>query len=75
MRRLAGAVVALLLAAVSLPAAPGRLYYPDDPIVIDPENQDASDVRPWNVNGPYDFLENSFFHHDIDTSSGGALAS
>jgi len=60
MRPFLAALAAALLCAPPAPAGPGRLFYPDDPIEIDPETEDASGVRPWNVNGPYDFVENSF---------------
>jgi len=39
---------------------------------VDPETEDASAVKPWNVDGPYDFLENSFFQ-DADRSDVAAL--
>lgn len=39
--------VVLLLAFVPVaPHATQPAFYPDDPIAVDPETQDASDVRP-----------------------------
>jgi hypothetical protein len=40
--------------------ASGPAFFPDDPLLVDPETQDASGVRPWNVNDAYDFVENTF---------------
>jgi hypothetical protein len=54
------------------PGDTGPVYYPDDPIRVDPETEDASGVRPWNVAGPYDFVENSFFN-DADARDVRAL--
>ena len=58
------------LAAVALAGStwmavvPGRAaapkFYPDDPIWRDPETQDAAAVRPVELSGRYDFIENSF---------------
>jgi hypothetical protein len=59
--RIAAWLMAALVAAAPGPHAPARLYFPDDPLAVDPETEDASGVKPWNLNGPYDFLENSFF--------------
>ena len=56
-------LAAAIAATTIVASASGRLYYPDDPLAIDPETEDASGVAPWNVNGPYDFVENSFFQH------------
>jgi hypothetical protein len=42
-------------------AANGRpKFYPDDPLKVDPETQDASGVDPWDINDGYDFIENTF---------------
>jgi hypothetical protein len=67
-----GRVISWLAAAIAttvVAAGSNRLYYRDDPIAIDPETEDASGVAPWNLNGPYDFIENSFFqdaeHKDV----------
>jgi hypothetical protein len=68
-------MLAPLLAAAIWAAsgsAAGPAYYPDDPIAVDPETEDASGVRPWNLNGPYDFVENSFFQ-DADVRDIRAL--
>lgn len=62
MRRLLPALAVLALAALAAPAprAAAPVYYPDDPIAVDPETQDASGVQPWNLSDPYDFLEHTF---------------
>lgn len=36
------------------------VYYPDDPIAVDPETEDAGHVREWEISDLYDFVENSF---------------
>ncbi|MGE3188773.1 MAG: hypothetical protein AB7N90_03755 [Vicinamibacterales bacterium] len=55
---LAAAALAVCLAAA--PGAARQAYYPDDPIAVDPETEDASGVRPWSISDPYDFLANTF---------------
>jgi hypothetical protein len=57
---------ALVLAALALclagaaPRATQPTYYPDDPIAVDPETEEASGVAPWSISDPYDFLVNTF---------------
>ena len=36
-------------------------YFPDDPLQLDPETQDASTVTSRDISDPYDFVENTFF--------------
>jgi hypothetical protein len=52
----------LLVAGVSVAGshAQSPTYFPDDPIAVDPETQDASKVRGWDISDPYDFVENTF---------------
>jgi hypothetical protein len=56
----------LVVAAVSLAAALGDAatprFFPDDPITVDPETQDASKVGEQDLSDPYDFLENTFLN-------------
>ena len=61
-RRLPSAVLACIAIAgsVALMANPSPKFYRDDPLREDPETQDASRVTPWDVNGAYDLIENSF---------------
>ena len=56
------AAASLLVAALSAttPGANGPRFYPDDPIAVDPETQDASGVAPIPVTELYDFVANSF---------------
>jgi hypothetical protein len=57
-----------LVAALVLPGlvagdgagAQAPTYFPDDPIALDPETQDASKVKSWDISDPYDFFENTF---------------
>ncbi len=54
---------ALGLVALGLQAAAGAqmpTYFPDDPLLVDPETQDASAVQPRDLSDPYDFVENTF---------------
>ena len=50
--------VALLTGIGSRAASPK--FYPDDPVWLDPENQDASGVKPLTLSDRYDYLENSY---------------
>jgi len=54
-----------LLAVAPLLLQPTRAasprFFPDDPLMTDPETQDASNVEPWDLNDQYDFVENTFF--------------
>ena len=43
-------------------AEPARKFYPDDPIAVEPETQDASRVIPWKIDLFYDLLLNQFAH-------------
>jgi hypothetical protein len=72
--------VAAVIAGVAALAVAGRsaapVYYPDDPIKVDPETRDASSVRGREISDPYDFLENTFFkpgdgtnHHALNVST------
>lgn len=56
-RRLAAVLLAML--AVSADSATPT-YYPDDPLLVDPETRDASTVRERDISDPYDFIENTF---------------
>jgi hypothetical protein len=54
---------ALGLVALGLQAAAGAqmpTYFPDDPLMVDPETQDASMAQPRDLSDPYDFVENTF---------------
>lgn len=53
-------VVAMVAALTIAGGGAGMKFYPDDPIARDPERQDASDVRPWDISDLYDFVENTF---------------
>lgn len=56
---LAAAVIILAVAAAGHAAAPR--FYPDDPILRDPETVDASAVQPGKISDAYDLMESSFF--------------
>jgi len=60
-RAVLGALALALYLGLDTPGAQSPAYYPDDPIPVDPETQDASKVRPWDISDPYDFVENTFF--------------
>jgi hypothetical protein len=56
---LGGAVLAAVLTAGAM--ANGPRFYPDDPIWVDPETQDASDTARHRPSLYYDFLDSTFF--------------
>jgi hypothetical protein len=51
----------LSIGAICLRGATPR-FFPDDPITVDVETQDASKVVPQDLSDPYDFLENTFLN-------------
>jgi hypothetical protein len=54
--------VSLALAAwlVTVSRAATQRFFPDDPVSVDPENQDAAGVTPRDLSQEYDFIENTF---------------
>jgi len=60
-----------LAGALALDAATPK-FFPDDPIAVDVETQDASGVAEQDLSDPYDFLENTFMN-PADTSDVRAL--
>src|SRR5678815_5115367 len=61
-RRLILALLTLTLLSAPVFAEPARKFYPDDPIAVEPETQDASRVIPWKIGLFYDLLLNQFAH-------------
>jgi len=59
-RRSVAAVVVALVALAALGRGATPTYYPDDPLLIDPETRDASMVQEREISDPYDFVENTF---------------
>jgi hypothetical protein len=57
---LAAAIVAVVTAVAAGTNAAQPVYFPDDPIAVDPETQDAGNVREWALSDPFDFVENTF---------------
>ncbi len=55
------AAVLLGIAALSVRAATPK-FFPDDPLTVDVETQDASRVTSQDLSDPYDFLENTFMN-------------
>ncbi len=64
------AVIVFGLGALSETATPR--FFPDDPIAVDHDTQDASDVGDQDLSDPYDFLENTFLN-PADTANIRAL--
>jgi hypothetical protein len=60
MKQIICTVVVLSVSAALVPRAAGPKFFPDDPIAVDVETQDASAVRKQDLSDPYDFLENTF---------------
>jgi hypothetical protein len=58
----ASIVVAALTVVALLGDAATPKFFPDDPIAIDPETQDARAVGEQDLSDPYDFLENTFMN-------------
>jgi hypothetical protein len=56
----AGVLAAALAVTLTSGRGSGPAFFPDDPLLVDPETQDASGVRRWRVNDAYDFVENTF---------------
>ncbi|MGE0816340.1 MAG: hypothetical protein AB7O28_02085 [Vicinamibacterales bacterium] len=54
------AALALILAAATAARSASPVYFPDDPLPVDPESRDASGVESRELSDPYDFLENTF---------------
>ena len=59
-RRFASGALIVALWLTTGGGAAGPKFYPDDPILRDPENQDASAVAELDVSPQFDLLENSF---------------
>ena len=53
---------AAMVACAVLGQAATPKFFPDDPIAVDPETQDASKVGSQDLSDPYDFLENTFMN-------------
>ncbi len=53
-----GAIAVLVLGALTRGASP--IYFPDDPLAVDPETRDAAGVGEREISDPYDFVENTF---------------
>jgi hypothetical protein len=47
-------------------------FYPDDPILVEPETQDASGVTPWKIDLLYDLLLNQFTRPGLPPGSRAA---
>jgi hypothetical protein len=55
-------IAAVSLLSVATPRGAGGKFYSDDPLMREPETQDASGVKEWNIHLVYDILENLFGH-------------
>lgn len=60
MRSTAAVILILLLPACCAFGEPK--FYPDDPLLYEPDPLDATYVQPWNIDLLYDLLENMFTH-------------
>lgn len=58
--RAIGIAFGTVLAVAVLGRGATPTYYPDDPLLVDPETRPASHVRERELSDPYDFLENTF---------------
>ena len=64
-RILAVAALAILVG----PYASAEKFYSDDPLLVQPETQDASRVQPWKIDLFYDLLLNQFTHPGLPPGS------
>ena len=62
LRGLRGLLLALAGSALLGPGsgAAGPIFFPDDPLPVDVDTQDASGVQEWKLSSQYDLFENSF---------------
>jgi hypothetical protein len=60
MRTLSALAVAASMAVIADAATPK--FFPDDPIAVDVDTQDAANVGKQDLSDPYDFLENTFMN-------------
>ncbi|MBL8136531.1 MAG: hypothetical protein JNL48_07915 [Acidobacteria bacterium] len=67
-RRLIGALAGICLALGALGQSATPTYYPDDPLLVDPETRDARGVHEREISDPYDFVENTFLKPGDRTS-------
>jgi hypothetical protein len=68
---LMGLMALALWLLVPVRAATPR-FFPDDPVAVDPETQDAAGVQPRNLSQEYDFIENTFKTPGDDTKDRAA---
>ena len=59
-RRHLAAAAGLCVALSALGRSATPTYYPDDPLLVDPETRNARDVHEREISDPYDFVENTF---------------
>ena len=74
LRRLAVSLACAAAVWLAIPAgrAAAPRFYPDDPLMTDPESQDASKVQALKVSDQYDLVENSFLGagEELDVRAG-----
>jgi hypothetical protein len=58
-RGFAGTLLVTIFCAAAA-SQPGRKFYDDDPIAVEPETQDATKVEPWKIDLFYDLMLNQF---------------
>jgi hypothetical protein len=68
-RYCAGAAIVLTVVLTIRAAEPGPKFYPDDPLAVEPETQDASKVSPWKIDLMYDLVLNQFARPGLPAGS------
>ena len=58
--RAVAVVLAALVLVTASPSGNGRKFYDDDPLVREPETENASGVHEWDIDLFYDLAENLF---------------
>src|SRR5262245_27150986 len=59
LKRSCSALLLLALTVIGLWGAAGK-FYPDDPILREPETRDASKAQPWEIDLAWDLVTNLF---------------
>jgi hypothetical protein len=75
LRASAVVIVGLVIAAATISsdvAGAGAKFYRDDPIAVEPDSQDASNVQPWTIDLATDLTYNLFFNPGDRVANVGA---
>ena len=68
-----GSFLLIAFFAIDVSAQGGPKFYPDDPLWVEADTQDASVAQPWEIDLTYDAAENSFYRPGDKTKDVRAL--